>query len=240
MVPADRCSGVNHRSLPDELSDIERRVRPALTFDAGPRLFLSVNLAKLLPRRPMADLDDSALIREAVDGGGAAFDELMRRHERLVFTVAFRFCRDRDAALDLTQVVFLKAWRGLGDFRGEASLKTWLLRIAYREASDARRRRAPLDIAEPLELGAEPAHAAMQEEVVLRRERSGRLRRALDAIHHRYRQAIELRYGHELSIREISAILETSETMTKNLLFRGLERLRRALEAETIARGRDA
>ncbi len=202
-----------------------------------------MNLAKRLLRRPptqLEELDDSALTRAASAGDGDAFDELMRRHERLVFAVAFRFCRDRDTALDLTQTVFLKAWRGLGEFRGDSSLKTWLLRIAYREASDARRRHAPLDLAEPLEPDAGPTQPALQEEVVLRRERSGRLRRALDAIHHRYRQAIELRYGHQLSIREISAILETSETMTKNLLFRGLERLRRALEAETIARGRDA
>jgi RNA polymerase sigma-70 factor (ECF subfamily) len=202
-----------------------------------------VNLAKRILWRPpteLEELDDSALTRAASTGDGGAFDELMRRHERLIFTVAFRFCRDRDTALDLTQTVFLKAWRGLGEFRGDSSLKTWLLRIAYREASDARRRQAPLDLAEPLEPDAGPTQAAVQEDVVLRRERSGRLRRALDAIHHRYRQAIELRYGHQLSIREISAILETSETMTKNLLFRGLERLRRALEAETIARRRDA
>ena len=215
----------------------------ALTFAAGRRLTLPVNLAKRLLRRPpteLKELDDATLSRAAAAGDDGAFDELMRRYERLIFTVAFRFCHDRDIALDLTQTVFLKAWRGLGEFRGDSSLKTWLLRIAYREASDARRRHAPLALAEPLEPGAEPTQPAVQEDAVLRRERSGRLRRALDAIHHRYRQAIELRYAHQLSIREISAILETSETMTKNLLFRGLERLRRALEAEAISRGRDA
>ena len=163
----------------------------------------------------------------------------MRRYERLVFTVVFRFCRDGEAALDLTQAVFLKAWRGLEGFRGEASLKTWLVRIATREGLNARRRRSPLDAAEPLEMDAPVALAPVQEVELLERERSGLLRRALDGIHQRYRQAIELRYEHQLSIREISSVLETSETMTKNLLFRGLRNLRRALDADVMSQGRD-
>jgi RNA polymerase sigma-70 factor (ECF subfamily) len=191
-------------------------------------------------------IDDAALVRAALAGEATAFDELMRRHQRLIFMVSWRFCRDHEAALDLTQTVFLKAWRGLDGFRGEASLKTWLLRIAYREGLNARRRRSPLDRAERLEVeetaeGAAAArhHAASfqsaaQEVEVLERERAGRLRRALDGIHHRYRRAIELRYAQELSIREISAVLETSEAMAKNLLFRGVKSLRRALDAETL------
>ena len=68
--------------------------------------------------------DDSELV-EAVRGGDLeAFDELMRRYERLVYRVAISFVSTPENAFDVTQTVFLKAFRGLGSFRSEANIKT--------------------------------------------------------------------------------------------------------------------
>ncbi|HSM52137.1 MAG TPA: RNA polymerase sigma factor [Thermoanaerobaculia bacterium] len=174
---------------------------------------------------------DEELAAAAAGGDRGAFDALMRRHERLVFRFLWSFAGGREEALDLTQIVFLKAWRALGSFRGEASFRSWLLRIAHHEGLNrvrgAGRRGTAVAVEEEGEAFAAPAG---QEEELLERERRGRLRRALAGLHERYRQPIELRYFHRLPIREIAGVLGTSEAMTKNLLFRGLRHLRRAVE----------
>jgi len=172
---------------------------------------------------------DGELVAAAQRGEGDAFDELMRRYERLVYKVAHGFAPERQAALDLTQAVFLKAFRSLDRFRGEASFKTWLLRIAYHEGINeskraGRRATEELDDAHP-QLAAPPP----QEDGLLAAERRGALSRALGALHHRYRAAVVLRYREGLAIRDIATVLDCSETMTKNLLHRGVRQLRRAV-----------
>ena len=173
---------------------------------------------------------DDDLVAAARRGEPEAFEALMRRYERLVFRVVAGFGADRDDALDLCQTVFLKAFRALATFRAESTFKTWLLRIAHHEglnrARAARRRPATTELdADAPELAA----PAEQESALLERERSGRLAHAVRALHGRYRTAIVLRYSDGLAIREIADVLDVSETMTKNLLFRGVRQLRRAL-----------
>lgn len=173
---------------------------------------------------------DDELVTAARDGDGGAFDELMRRHERLVYRVVSGFVPQREGALDLTQAVFLKAFRSLDRFRGAASFRTWVLRIAYHEGINeskrAGRRGRSVEI-EPE--SAELAAPAAQEERLLAEERQGIVARALDSLHHRHRAAVMLRYHEGLGIRDIAAVLDTSEAMAKNLLFRGVRKLRRAV-----------
>jgi RNA polymerase sigma-70 factor (ECF subfamily) len=181
-----------------------------------------------------AERSDDELVAAARAGDGEAFDELMRRHERLVYRVLHGFAPQREAALDLTQAVFLKAFRALDRFRGAASFRTWLLRIAYHEGINetvrAGRRGATVEI-EPE--SPELAAPAEQEERLLADERRGIVARALGTLHHRHRAAVLLRYREGLGIRDIAAVLDTSEAMAKNLLFRGVEKLRRAV-VETL------
>jgi RNA polymerase sigma-70 factor, ECF subfamily len=172
---------------------------------------------------------DQELVTAARSGDGESFDALMRRYERLVFRVAHGFVCEREAALDLSQAIFLKAFRSLDGFRGEASFKTWLLRIAYHESINetkraGRRRSEPLDAESP-----RFSTPAEQEDGLLAAERRSVLARALASLHHRYRAAVVLRYHEGLPIRDIAAMLDCSEAMTKNLLHRGVRRLRRAV-----------
>jgi RNA polymerase sigma-70 factor (ECF subfamily) len=173
---------------------------------------------------------DDELVAAARAGDGEAFDLLMRRYERLVYRVASGFAPGREGALDLVQATFLKAFRSLDRFRGEASFKTWLLRIAYHEGINESKRAGRREARESdLDLAAEPPAAADQETRLLAGERRGALARAIETLHHRYRAAVLLRYREGLAIRDIAAALDCSETMTKNLLFRGVRQLRREL-----------
>ena len=169
---------------------------------------------------------------EAVRGGDlGAFDELMRRYERLVYRVAISFVSTPENAFDVTQTVFLKAFRGLGGFRSEANLKTWLLRITHNESVNWLRSSSSKEEAhEPVDELAEvlPGRDS-QEADLLDRERREQLERAMGTLNERYRLAVVLRYFQGLDIAEISAVLGCSEGVTKNILFRSVRSLRESL-----------
>ena len=177
------------------------------------------------------DQSDEILIQETLDGSLSAFDKLMVRYQQLVFKVAYSFGGNRDNALDISQTVFFKVWEKLHTFRSESSFKSWLLRIAYNEGinwtQSPRNRR---DLHEQLDDSADyHASEAAQESKLLQIEQRRILDRGLSSLNNRYRTAILLRYSHEMSIREIAGVLQCSETMTKNILFRSIRNLKKAL-----------
>jgi len=94
--------------------------------------------------------DDRALVAQSIQGDTAAFSQLVRRHDDKMRGVVWRLVRSRDEMDDILQDAYVKAWRALGDFRGDAAFSSWLYRIVYTTALDhlkavARRRIVPLD-----------------------------------------------------------------------------------------------
>src|SRR5438093_12449007 len=85
------------------------------------------------PMRPaepgLSDLDERALVEACLGGQAAAFDVIVERHRRSVYLLCYRFVSNHEDASDLSQDVFLRAYRGLRSFRGQSSLGTWLYRI---------------------------------------------------------------------------------------------------------------
>ena len=175
--------------------------------------------------------DDRQLVEAILDGDMSAFDALMQRYERLVYRVAFSFSHERETALDVTQNVFLKVFRKLGSFRLEASFKTWLLRIAYNEsinwARSQRRHVEGRQDLEPIEISL--SSAPVQENALLDRERWRIVLDRIDRLNPRYRLALFLRYFNGLSVREVAEVLDCTEGVAKNVLFRSVRRLREEL-----------
>ncbi len=177
------------------------------------------------------DQPDETLIQSTLDGDLSSFDALMQRYEHLVFKIAYSFGGTRENALDITQTVFLKAFDNLATFRAGFSFKAWLLRIAYNEGinwtrSLQNRRSLHRDIdsvAEVITLEGD------QESNLLAGEQRMMIRRGLESLNVRYRTAMILRYVDNMPIRDIAGVLQCSENMTKNILFRGLRNLKRAL-----------
>jgi len=177
---------------------------------------------------------DEELIEATLAGDLAAFDTLMQRYERLVFRIGYGFAEAREGALDIVQGSFLKALRNLTTFQATSSFKTWLVRIALNEGQDYRRRHRRRDaLHEPLDLVAARAGPGPDpESSLLRHEEGERLRRGLAALNPRQSLAVKLRYFHELSVPEIAASLSCSQVTARNILFRGLRRLRETLQAD--------
>lgn len=88
---------------------------------------------------PTTGQDDENLVREAMSGVPEAFDGLVERYQDRVYGLIHRMVGDREKAMDLTQEVFLKAWRGLPGFGGQSAFYTWLYRIAHNVVVSAAR-----------------------------------------------------------------------------------------------------
>jgi RNA polymerase sigma-70 factor (ECF subfamily) len=181
--------------------------------------------------RALAGLDDRGLVRACLAGRREAFDVLVERHQRGVYQLCYRFVRSHEDAADLTQDVFLRAYRGLHRFRGDAALSTWLYRIGVNiclnRVSSRASRESPLDEARPVAVaGADPVSALAE---ARRRER---VRAAVGKLPRKQRAALILRVYHELSHQEIAAALGTSVGAAKANVFHALANLRRALAAE--------
>ena len=91
--------------------------------------------------REVGPINEQDLVRDAASGDDAAFGELVRIHQHEVYTVALRMVSDRDLAYDVAQDAFVRAWRAIGRFRGDAKFSTWMHRITVNTALTHRERR---------------------------------------------------------------------------------------------------
>ena len=181
--------------------------------------------------RALADLDEAGLIAACVSGWPGAFDLIVERHRRPVYQLCYRFVGNHEDASDLTQDVFLRAYRGLGAFRGGSSLATWLYRIGVNLCLNrVGRKTSPtesLDARQHIDSRTESAS-----DRVLREERSIQVRKAIAALPPKQRATLVLRMYHELSHEEIAGVLGSSVGAVKANFFHALGNLKKRLRQE--------
>lgn len=170
---------------------------------------------------------DDRLVSQAQEGRSVAFDDLMRRYEKLVCKVAIGYVKDKQSALDVTQNVFLKAFKHIERVTAEGMFKPWLLRITYNESINwirKHKREQTLEDADTLESQAGAGES--QESGVLRQESQQLVADGLSRLNPKYRMALSLRYAEGMKIRDIANAMDCSEGMVKSLLFRGVRQIR--------------
>jgi RNA polymerase sigma-70 factor (ECF subfamily) len=165
-------------------------------------------------------VDDTELVQRAQRGDEFAFEQLVRRHQRYVFNVAYRVLNDYAEAEDITQEAFVRAWRGLPGFRGQARFTMWIYRIVHNLCLNRLPGlRRELLRTEPLE-EALAAPAPSQAELVEVRERVAFLHAQLDQLPEKYRLVLTLRYLQHLSYDEIAAALDLPVGTVKTHIHR--------------------
>jgi RNA polymerase sigma-70 factor (ECF subfamily) len=181
--------------------------------------------------------EDRVLLERHRAGDAQAFTGLVRRHERAIYLLALRYVGDGDEARDVAQRAFVQVYKQLQGFRGEASFRTWIYRIAANLALDALRKRGrdarlAEDAAQHPDatLGPERDRLAQMEE----RER---LREAVRLLPPKQRLVVELRVFEELSFREVAEVADTSEDSAKVSFHHAVKRLK-ALLGEDADDGR--
>jgi RNA polymerase sigma-70 factor (ECF subfamily) len=153
----------------------------------------------------------------------------MERYERLVFRIGYAYSSRTEDALDISQNVFLKVHHNLDSFKGKGSFRAWLLRIAHNESANWIRMHKYHRKIDELTPTNAPRLGPVQDDEVLRHEYQELLRDEMEHLNDRQRQAVTLRYFEDMSLREIAGVLECSEGVVKNILFRSLEKLRNRL-----------
>jgi RNA polymerase sigma-70 factor, ECF subfamily len=175
-------------------------------------------------------VDDRALVDATLAGDREAFGILVERETRTVYRACLRILGRPHDAEDVTQESFVAAYRAIGGYRGEGSLRGWLLRIATRQAFRRlaqRRPTADLDaVPEPLlaDSRGDPTRVAAATE--LRSE----VRDAVEALPEPYREVVALRFFAELSLAEVADATGRPMNTVKTHLRRGLARLRPIVE----------
>lgn len=176
----------------------------------------------------MNQSDDGELVAQAQAGDLSAFDELVRRHHGQIYCYLYRACRNRSDAEEMTQESFVKAWEGLKGFRGAASFKTWLYRIATNLSINRLSRRKPQD---PLSEDLPASRRDEPEEALRQRVRSESISRALAGLPADQRSALVLSIYEEMSHEEIAAAMGRSPASVNSLLYRARIGVREALGA---------
>lgn len=191
------------------------------------------------------DTADRQLLAALRQHDARAFEDLMRRYNRLLFRAARGIVADDAEAQDAVQEAWLRAFTGLDAFRGEAALGTWLTRIAIRQAIDLVRRRGRLvdwgtgsDAAEESDMAdaRDPAAvAASPEEAAARAELKRELERAIDTLPPIYRSVFLLRAVEGLSVQDAALALQVSTDVVKTRYLRARSLLRAVLRQDPEA-----
>jgi RNA polymerase sigma-70 factor, ECF subfamily len=185
------------------------------------------------PDAALGELSEAALVEACLSGRRGAFDLIVERHRRSVYQLCYRFVGNHEDASDLSQDVFLRAYRGLRSFRGQSSLATWLYRIGVNVCLNRVTARTP-----PVETIEGQQHVDTRiesaSERLLRGERAARVRAAIADLPRKQRATLILRMYHEMSHQEIADVLGSSVGAVKANFFHALGNLRKLLGDEML------
>jgi RNA polymerase sigma-70 factor (ECF subfamily) len=172
----------------------------------------------------MADFDEDALIERCRTGDDIAFGELVERYKHLVYGMVWRLTSDRSRTEDLAQEVFLKIYRGLPYFRGEARLSTWIFRIVSNVCAQDRGHRAVATAGTPAR---EPGR---DDAVFAELELRDRLDKAIAQLPENYRLLIAAHYLEGVQYEALAEALDIPIGTIKTHLHRAKRRLRELLQ----------
>lgn len=176
---------------------------------------------------------DAELVAACLAGQHEAFDVIVERHRRHVYQLCYRFVGNHEDASDLSQDVFVRAFRGLRTFKNQSALGTWLYRIGVNVCLNRVSTKAPKpESLDPLIAASDQRVASRDEsatDVLLRDERAGQVRTAIAKLPKKQRATLVLRVYHDLSHEEIAKILGSSVGAVKANFFHALNNLKKLL-----------
>ena len=178
------------------------------------------------------DVSNSELVKKSQLGDKSAFEELVKRHQELVFSLSFKLTGNRELANDVAQEAFIRAWKAIGKFRGDSTFGTWIYRITVNTAWTLRKK-AKKHYSLNIEDTQEPVVVDEKKDpelVAINSDLSLVLRKALNQIPLEQRIIVELKNIEGRSHKEIADYLDISVTAAKVRLHRAHQKLRNILE----------
>jgi RNA polymerase sigma-70 factor, ECF subfamily len=189
----------------------------------------------------LANPDERELVERAAGNDHRAFQILVERYQRKAYTVAFGILRNEDAAMDVTQDAFVKVYKALPNFKGNAAFYTWLYRIVVNLCIDRKRkasRRAEVEYEDTVAHAADASsvHATLASTGIespmaayARRELREQMEQAMASLGERHREILVLREVQGLSYEELSEALEVPKGTVMSRLFHARKNFQKAL-----------
>jgi RNA polymerase sigma-70 factor (ECF subfamily) len=178
------------------------------------------------------DISNAELVKKSQLGDKGAFEELVKRHQELVFSLAYKLTGNRELANDVAQEAFIRAWKAIQKFRGDSTFSTWIYRITVNTAWTLRKK-AKKHYSLNIEETQEPVVIDEKKDpefLAINSDLSSVLRKALDQIPVDQRIIVELKNIEGRSHKEIAEYLDISVTAAKVRLHRAHQKLRNILE----------
>jgi RNA polymerase sigma-70 factor (ECF subfamily) len=181
----------------------------------------------------LKESEEKSNIRLSQAGDKDAFRMLIEQHERMVFGIAYSMTYNRDSAADAVQEALLKAWKNLPSLREENAFRAWLVRIVINEVKQqGRRNREKATFIEKTPDLSDTSDGIETE--IERNDIHKAVRRAIQRLPSKQRQAIVLRYFGELTMTEIAFVMGCRKGTVKSRLSRALEHLRDILSVDEM------
>ena len=182
-------------------------------------------------------MDNAKWVKQAQKGDSTAFEQLVLTHQNQIYRLCFRMVGNAEDAADMVQEAFLKAWRNLDRFQGDAAFSTWLYRLASNCCLDflrSQKRRPTVSMTSEDEEGEEQTvevadNSATPEETLLQKEEQREIAQAMASLDEEQRQILTLRVVNDLSYTEIAELLTIKEGTVKSRIARARENLRKKL-----------
>ena len=184
---------------------------------------------------------DEELVAKSIRGDADSFNQLVLRWERPIYALAYRTIGREEDARDVCQETFLRAFRALPGFRGQAKFSSWIYRIALNLCRDWMRRERRTPVMQPpedvdlIELAAAAEPSESIEDLVARKDLSRLVEKAMTLLPEEQRTAIVLKEYHGLTFQEIAELVGCPLSTVKTRLYQGLIVLRRELAKNSKA-----
>lgn len=167
---------------------------------------------------------------EINNSGGYDIAELMRTYGNDVLRTAYSYVRDRDSAEDLFQEVFIKAYYNMDKFRGDSSIKTWLIRITINVCKDYLKSAYQQKVVPMMEFEEDAIVSEDDYEEVENADRNAQIRAAVETLPEGYREVVMSVYFNEMSVAQTATALGIAEGTVKSRLSRARDVLKKKLE----------
>lgn len=182
--------------------------------------------------------DDEQLIAEALKGSQKAYTQLVDQHKKAIFHIINKIVRNEEAANDLVQETFMKAFSSLATYRSEYRFSTWLYKIAANASIDYLRKRRinALSLDRPMETRdgtveiEVPDYSFHPEHDLIRKQQRVSIEEAIDSLPKKYRDVIVYRHKDDKSYEEIADLLDIPVGTVKARIFRARELLKKKLK----------
>lgn len=188
----------------------------------------------------LADAEDSVLVSMSKSGDYPAFEELVKRYRNDVFGLSYHYLRHREDAWDISQEVFIKAHRAIKTFRGDASFKTWLLRITANRCKDffKKRRLKTVSLDQPDYSQQHEGNIAGPDGALASSELGAKIYEALDGLSEKHRTAFVLRELEGMSYEAMSNVMQCSLGTVMSRLHHARKKLQHSLRAMGVMEDR--